>query len=111
MAGRKKKFSDDDLLELWNEGLTDTEIAEILGVAMASVYRRRKKLGLPRNPGTHRDARVYRVYDNEFHEFVMEGTAREIAEKLYFSRSNVWWYVKQTKEGKKKKYKIYRVET
>lgn len=44
---RYKKFSNEDFLRLYNQGLSDTEIARRLNVAAQSVRERRIKLGLP----------------------------------------------------------------
>jgi len=43
----KKKFTDQQLLDLYDQRLIDREIAEKLGVTTASISVRRRKLGLP----------------------------------------------------------------
>ncbi len=42
-----KKFTDEEYLMVYKEGLNDTKAADVLGVTAASVCRRRGKLGLP----------------------------------------------------------------
>jgi predicted transcriptional regulator len=49
MPRKPSKFSDEQLLELYDQGLTDREIAEGLGVSQAAVNYRRCKLGLKTN--------------------------------------------------------------
>jgi len=44
-----KKFSDEEFLELYEEGLNDREIADELNVQRTTVRARRYKLGLPSN--------------------------------------------------------------
>ncbi len=43
------KFSNEQLLELHQEGLTDRQIADTLGVTQAAVNYRRQKMGLKNN--------------------------------------------------------------
>lgn len=44
-----RKFSDEALLELYQKGLTDKQISEVLDVTQAAVNYRREKLGLTNN--------------------------------------------------------------
>lgn len=106
----KTKMTDEEFLELYNKGLMDIEIAEILGVTPTAPFKRRKKLGLPSNPKHKRTAFRFKVYDHETKEFVMEGTVAEIDQKLYISRSTVRWYVKQTAAKMKCQYDVYEVK-
>ena len=47
---KKRKFTDEQLIELHGQGLSDYEIAEKFGVTQSTVWhRRQKKLGLPAN--------------------------------------------------------------
>lgn len=108
--GMHKKLSDHDFLELYNEGLMDIEIAEIMGVAIQTVWNRRTQLGLPKNPQHHRTAKVYTVYDGRTGEYIMEGTAREITIRLNIIESTVRCYVALSKQGKDCRYKIYEVK-
>lgn len=43
------KFTDEELLELYRQGLTDNEIADRLGVTPPAVHYRLQKLGLLNN--------------------------------------------------------------
>jgi predicted transcriptional regulator len=43
------KFSDDELLELYRQGLTNREIAQRLSVTQAAIHYRLEKLGLTNN--------------------------------------------------------------
>lgn len=49
----RNKFTDEELIELYNEGLNDREIAEKLGVGRSTVNTRRRRLGL--EPNYHRE--------------------------------------------------------
>jgi hypothetical protein len=44
-----KKFSDEEFLELYEQGLNDREIADELNVERTTARARRNKLGLPPN--------------------------------------------------------------
>jgi predicted transcriptional regulator len=44
-----RKFSDEELIELHQKGLTDREISEKLGVTQGAINYRREKLGLKNN--------------------------------------------------------------
>jgi len=47
---QNRKFTDQQFMELYRQGLSDYEIAEKLGVHRETVQRRRqRKLGLPSN--------------------------------------------------------------
>lgn len=51
---RRKKFTDEEFLELYYKGYTDSYIAKKLSVQKASVRDRRRALGLPSNIGKRR---------------------------------------------------------
>ncbi len=72
------KIGDEEIMELHKKGLTDREIAEILGVSQSSVNYRRQRLGLENN--YHKKKK----FDEEkFLELYNMGyTDREIAEKM-----------------------------
>lgn len=50
------KFSDEELLELYGQGLTNREIAGKLNVSQAAVHYRLEKLGLANNCRNEQDA-------------------------------------------------------
>jgi len=50
------KFSDEELLELYGQGLTNREIAHELNVSQAAVHYRLEKLGLANNCRSDQDA-------------------------------------------------------
>lgn len=105
--GVHKKLSDHDFLELYNEGLMDIEIAEIMGFAIQTVWKRRTQMGLPKNPQHHRTAKVFTVYDGKTDEYIMEGTIREIGQRLGIYETTVRSYAARTKQGVPIKYKVY----
>lgn len=104
---RVLKLTDSELRELHAEGLMDIEIAEIMDVSISTVNRRRKKLGLPKNKQRLRTATQWRVYDGETDEYITEGSAREIAEKLHIAESSVYYYAKCSKYGVPCRYKMF----
>ena len=83
----RRKFTDEQFLELYRQGLGDREIARRLGVNVGTVWIRRKKLGLPPNrprggPRKFTDEQLLSLYR-------MGLTDREIAERLGVDRSGV----------------------
>ncbi|MBU7009448.1 MAG: response regulator transcription factor [Theionarchaea archaeon] len=55
------KFSDEELLELYQQGLTNREIARELKVSQASVHYRLEKLGLTNNCHQDQDVDLNKV--------------------------------------------------
>ncbi|KYK37685.1 MAG: hypothetical protein AYK18_18280 [Theionarchaea archaeon DG-70] len=55
------KFSDEELLELYHQGLTNREIAEKLGVSQPAVHYRIEKLGLTNNYHHDQDVNLQQV--------------------------------------------------
>jgi len=55
------KFSDEELLELYQQGLTNREIAHELKVSQASVHYRLEKLGLTNNCHKEQDVDLQQV--------------------------------------------------
>ena len=94
----KKKFSDEEVLELWSQNLTDGEIAKLLGVERPSITIRRNKLGLKPNfiRRKYTDAEFLYWYNKKLNDF-------EIAEKLNVSRGSIEY--KRQKLGLKPNFK------
>ncbi len=55
------KFSDEELLELYHQGLTNKEIAEKLGVTQAAVHYRAERLRLINNCHNDQDVDLQQV--------------------------------------------------
>ena len=55
------KFSDEELLELYHQGLTNREIAKKLGVSQPAVHYRIEKLGLTNNCHHDQDVNLQQV--------------------------------------------------
>ncbi|MBU7032375.1 MAG: hypothetical protein HXS53_07570 [Theionarchaea archaeon] len=72
-----RKFSDEELLELHQKGLTDKQISRVLDVTQAAVNYRREKLGLINNykPNSFSDDELCELYNQGL-------TDREISEAL-----------------------------
>lgn len=107
---RNPKLKDSDVLELWNEGCMNIEIAEILGVNSAAITKRLKVLGLTRNPTAQRTAARYAVYDRKTTQFRVEGTVKEIAAALNLKESTVWNYLHRFRHGVVCPWEFYKVE-
>ncbi|HOP08741.1 MAG TPA: hypothetical protein PK718_01830 [Candidatus Methanofastidiosa archaeon] len=84
MPAMARKFTDESLLELYKNGMTDKEIADELGVSQSAVNYRREKLGLPSN--YKKD-----MIPNDLVKDLNERgyTDKEIAERLGVSQSSV----------------------
>jgi len=78
------KFSDEELLELHRQGLTDREIAERLRVTQAAVNYRRQKLGLENNykPNTFSDDELRALHSQGLND-------REISEALRVTQAAI----------------------
>ena len=78
------KFSDEELLELHQQGLTDREIAQNLGVTQAAVNYRREKLCLKNNyePETFSNDELIKLHRQGY-------TDREISEDLHVTQAEV----------------------
>ena len=64
-----KKYNDSKIIELHSKGLTDREIAEILGVTPNNLATKRRRLGLSPNK-SKRDTYIL----SEYEESILIGT-------------------------------------
>jgi transposase len=82
------KFTDEELIRLYNEGLNDREIARALNVSKSSVRARRVRLGLQPQPSV---AKFKRKMSNEKLKILRElwdsRTATELARILGVDRT------------------------
>lgn len=108
--GRHKTIKDSDIRELHGEGLTNIVIAEILGIAPATVSKRMDAMGLERNPTIRRDSKRYAVYDSKTSEFVMEGTLRELAEMSGIKTVTAHSHLRHYHQGKKCRWEFQEVD-
>lgn len=84
---RRKKFTDEQFMKLYKEGLNDAEIARRLGVSATSVRDRRKQLGLP---PIRRKKKSPRVNPDIILKLSKQGlTVKEIARRLGVSKTTV----------------------
>lgn len=65
---RKKKYTDEQLFELWQQGLTDPQIAAKVGVTKAVIFKWRDLMEVPASM-EGRDQ--YRLVDTEFGLYVV----------------------------------------
>jgi len=84
MPASANKFSDDNLLQLYEKGMTDRQIADELGVSQSAVNYRRGKLGLPSNFERKEPS------NDLIKDLNQRGyTDRQIAERLGISQASV----------------------
>ena len=60
---KKKKYSDQQLFDLWQQGKTDAEIAASVGVSRAMITKWRDIMDIP---SSHKDREKYRLIDTEY---------------------------------------------
>lgn len=89
MRMTRRKFTDEEYLELYRKGLPDNQIAKILAVDVRACWERRHKLGLPVNPRPSRR----RFTDDQLRKLHSRGlTDLEMATKLGVSYDTVVRY-------------------
>lgn len=66
---RPRRFTDEEAFQLWQEGHTDLEIAQKVGVSRALIQRWRDILELPLTNKGHIDTKKYRL------AYLQDGTA------------------------------------
>jgi len=90
-----RKFTDEELIELYNRGLSDHAIARILNVYQSTVRRRRAKLGLPPHPQFCRFKRLSEEQIALIRSMWTEKPAVEIAKILGVHRHTVSSWAKK----------------
>jgi len=83
-----KKFTDEQFLQLYQQGLSDSEIARRLGVSVTAVWERRRRLGLPPNR-PYRLLKSKRMRDKFVELWLKGATYKEIMEILGISHGTV----------------------
>lgn len=96
----------DEIKRLHGDGMVDREIADELGISLATVYRWRTKEGLTANRGKER----YTVYDRKTSSFLVEGTAQKCSEFLGIKPTSFRHAVCCFRSGRGGKYEIYKAE-
>lgn len=92
-----------EIHRLNQEGKSDREIAEILGISQSCVWKRRKTMGLP----PMGKARLYTVWNAKTDELIVCGTADECAKFMgYATRNNFHGMVHRMTHGMGKKYHV-----
>lgn len=88
----RRKFSDEQLLELYSRGLPLRQIARTLGVHESTVKRRRRELGLQPRPRCTKLASL----ESKFVELWQKGlTYRQISAALSVDVKTVWLWRKR----------------
>ncbi|GAH11138.1 unnamed protein product, partial [marine sediment metagenome] len=86
LRDRSRLFTDQQLIDLYEQGLNDKEIGERLGAANTTVNIHRRRLGLEAHSRRRfTDEQLIELYDKKLND-------REIAEKLGVARPNVSSY-------------------
>lgn len=75
-AKRQRKYTDAEAFQLWQQGMTDTQIGQHLGVSRAYIQRWRDQLELPSTARFPVDTKKYRLTQME------DGTAIVINDEL-----------------------------
>lgn len=73
---RDRKFTDGQAFQLWQQGMTDTQIGQTLGVSRAYIQRWRDQLELPSTARFPVNAQKYRL------SYMEDGTAIVINDEL-----------------------------
>lgn len=78
---RKRRYTDDQLFRLWQEGYTDEQIGKAVGVSRQFVQRWRDQLELPSTSKYHIDTKKYRLTtlrDGTYIVVIPEETKRKL---------------------------------
>lgn len=65
----KKKYTDEEIFALWQQGLSDTKIAEKFGVTKQTIQKWRSLMEVPSIPLSERQK--YRLVDTEYGLYVL----------------------------------------
>lgn len=107
---RPREIKDSDILELWNEGCMDIEIAEILGRSYQGIRMHRIELGLERNPTKRRNQKRFSIYHRDSSSFIFEGTIKEISAHTGLAEQTLRCYMCRQKNGERPHYELFEVE-
>ena len=104
--GQNSTINPEDVRSLRAKNLNDREIAQRLGCSISTVYKQRKRMGLP--PAGRRVTRkYYTVYRRKTDEILAYGTAKECAQQLGIRLDSFYCTVSRTPNRKKTKYEIF----
>ena len=67
----KRKYTDEQLLDLWKQGKTDAEIGAAVGVSGAAIQKWRDNMEVPCNKNKHIDRSKYELIETEYGIFVI----------------------------------------
>lgn len=98
-----RKFTDEELIKLYNEGLSDHAIARILNVYQSTVRRRRVKLGLPPHPQFCRFKKLSSEQIERIKVMWADHSTVEIARALGVHRHTISSWAKKLGLNKKRK--------
>lgn len=70
-TNKKKSFTDRAAFELWQKGMTDAQVAAILGVSRQMIQRWRDRLELPTLADTNLDAKKFRLVETQYGCYVV----------------------------------------
>ena len=99
--GRPNKISDDDIRELHEEGCTNIEMSEILGVKPVTITNRLRELGITKNPRHNRFRKRYSAHDRDTGMFLGAGTVEELSKMLGRSESTLFAYASALRRNHK----------
>lgn len=68
---KKKRYTDEQVFKLWQEGKSDAKIGEIVGVSHTMIQRWRERMGLPSNKRLSTDTAKYKLVDTPLGKFAV----------------------------------------
>ncbi len=98
-----RKFTDEELISLYNRGLSDHAIARMLNVYQSTVRRRRVKLGLPPHPEFCRFKKLTSEQIARIKDMWADSPIVKIAKTLGVHRHTVSSWAKKLKLNRKHK--------
>lgn len=98
-----RKFTDEELIRLYNEGLSDHAIARTLNVYQSTVRRRRAKLGLPPHPQFRRFKKLSNEQIERIKDMWSSHSTVEIAKILGIHRHTISSWARKLKLSRKRK--------
>lgn len=98
-----RKFTDEELVRLYNEGLSDHSIARALNVYQSTVRRRRARLGLPPHPKFCRFKKLHNEQIERIKDMWASHSTVEIAKILGIHRHTISSWARKLKLNRKHK--------
>ena len=105
--GQNSTVNQEDIRALHAKNLNDREIAQRLGCSNSTVYKYRKRMGLPAIQRWATTRKYYTVYKRKTDEILAYGTAEECARQLGIRLDSFYCTVSRTPNRKNPQYEIF----